>query len=449
MSHVSAPAAGDERPRLGFLGHVNAVFLTYVASAALAFGVSVLLARALGPHDRGVYGIFMLTASITQALLSLGLSVSAIYYLSKHEHSLARVVANGLQMTLLSGIVTALLVLLAWPLLGNTFTDNDVPYWAFAFVVPLFVNYNMMIAIFQGSSRFLSMSVLIIVQPFVQVVFLAAGVVIGHVDTTAAVLFWAAASLVSSVLGLSLLGRAALSPGELLRVDLPSLREQANFGMRGQAGNLMQLLNYRLDQYVVLLLVNAAGVGIYAVGVQLSQSIWYLANAVATVLIPRLAASDEQEAARMTPLLCRNTLLVSALGALTIGVLARWFVPLVFGDAYSDSVTPLLWLLPGTVALSGSKILASYIFSQGKPGLNSLITIGSLVVTVAADFALIPPFGVTGAAIASTLAYAAHFALALIAYRRLSGGSIGEAVFVRGEDLRRYVAIARQRVSPT
>ena len=449
MSQASAPDAGDTRPRLGFLGHVNAVFLTYVASAAFAFGASVLLARALGPHDRGVYGIFMLSASITQALMSLGLSVSAIYYLSKNEHSVARIVANGLQMTVLTGLITGALVLCAWPLVGDKFAANDVPYWAFAFVVPLFVSYNMLIAIFQGSSRFLSMNAVIIVHPLVQVLLLAAGVVIGEVDTTAAVLFWAGASFVSSIIGAVLLGRAALAPQELLRIDLPSLRQQAAFGMRGQAGNLMQLLNYRLDQYFVLLLVNAAGVGIYAVGVQLSQSIWFLANAVATVLIPRLAASDDEEAARMTPLLCRNTLFVSALGALAIGVLAPWFVPLVFGGDYSDSVRPLLWLLPGTVALSGSKILAGYIFSQGKPGLNSLITIGSLVVTVVASIALIPPFGVAGAAVASTLSYAAHFGLALMAYRRLSGAPIIEAVFIRGEDVRRYATLARQRFSAT
>ena len=62
MSPADAHAAEDKGPRLGFFGHVNAVFLTYLVSAGLAFGVSVLLARALGPHDRGVYGIFMLSA---------------------------------------------------------------------------------------------------------------------------------------------------------------------------------------------------------------------------------------------------------------------------------------------------------------------------------------------------------------------------------------------------
>jgi O-antigen/teichoic acid export membrane protein len=359
----------------------------------------------------------------------------------------SRIVANGQQIMVVSGVVSALLVLLAWPILGDTFADNHVPYWAFVFVVPLFVNYNMLIAVFQGTSRFLSMNALIIVQPLVQVILLAAGVLIAGVDVTAAVMFWSVASVVSSVLGLTLLGRAALPPRELLRIDMPSLRDQARFGMLGQAGNLMQLLNYRLDQYFVLLLVNATGVGIYLVGVQLSQSIWFLANAIAAVLVPRLTAAHEAEAARMTPLMCRNTLLVSALAALAIGIAAPWALTPIFGQAFAGSVKPLLWLLPGTVALSGSKILASYIFSQGRPGLNSLITMGSLGVTAVADFALIPPYGVTGAAVASTLAYGTHFGLALLVYRRLSGGSISEALFVRGDDLRRYINLARQRLS--
>jgi len=258
-------------------------------------------------------------------------------------------------------------------------------------------------------------------------------------------LFWCGATLAGTLLALALLGRQALPLSDLLRIDWPSLREQVRFGMQGQVGNLVQLLNYRLDQYIVLLFVSTAGVGIYAVSVTVSQSVWFLANAVAAVLLPRLTAADEADAARTTPLVCRNTLLVSALGALGLAAVSPWLVEGLFGGEFEASLVPLLWLLPGTVALAGSKILASYVLSQGRPMTNSLITAAALVVTLAADFALIPPFGVTGAAIASSLAYGAHFALSLVAYRQLSGGSIWEAVVVRGDDLRRYLDAARQR----
>jgi O-antigen/teichoic acid export membrane protein len=444
----AAALTESRKLRLGFLGNVNLVFLTYAANAALAFGAAVLVARALGPEGQGVYRLFLLSTSIAQAVFGLGLGVSAVYYLGKRTFPLSRVVANTQQVTFASAVLGGLLVLLAWPVLGDTLLEHGAPYWVFAFALPLFLNYNLLTSVFQGMSRFLAMNAVILVQPLVLLALLAFGTAFGEVDTTRALLFWAGATLAATLLALALLGRQALRLNDLLRVDWPSLREQVRFGVQGQVGNLVQLLNYRLDQYIVLLFVSTAGVGVYAVSVTLSQSIWFLANAVAVVLLPRLAATDEADAARTTPLVCRNTLFLSALAALGLGAVSPWLVEGLFGSEYGPSLAPLLWLLPGTVALAGSKILTSYIFSQGRPLTNSFITIASLAVTLLADFALIPPLHVTGAAIASSLAYGTHFALCLVAYRRLSGGSIWEAVVVRGEDLRSYLAATRERLVP-
>ena len=447
VAETTVPLEADH-VRVGFLGHVNLVFLTYVANAGITFVVAVLVARALGAEGRGVYGLFLLSASLTQAVLGLGLGVSAVYHLGKGAYTLPRIVANSQQVTLAAAAISGLLVLLAWPILGGTLLGHDTPYWVFALAVPLFLNYNVLTTVLQGASRFTAMNAVILFQPLVLLLLLISGIALGDVDITAALLFWCGATFAATLLALALLGREALRLDDLLRIDWPSLREQVRFGMQGQVGNLIQLLNYRLDQFIVLLFVSTAAVGIYAVSVTLSQSVWFAANAVAAVLLPRLTAADEAEAARTTPLVCRNTLLVSALGALGLAAVSPWLVEGLFGAQFEASLTPLLWLLPGTVALAGSKILTSYIFSQGRPLTNSLITAVALVVTLAADFALIPRFGVTGAAVASSLAYGVHFALSLLAYRRLSGGSVWEAVIVQGDDLRRYLDAARQRIAP-
>ena len=332
--------------RLGFLGHVNFVFLTYVANAALALVAAVLVARALGPEGRGIYALFLLSASITQAILSLGIGVSAVYYLAKRTYSLPRIVANSQHIALASALVSVLLVILAWPILGETLLDNGAPYWMFALAVPLFLNYNVLTAILQGESRFTAMNAVILAQPLVLVSLLVAGLAVGEVGTTAALAFWCGATFAATLLALVLLGRKALRLDELLRVDWTSLRDQVRFGVQGQVGNFIQLLNYRLDQYIVLLFVSAAGVGIYAVSVTLSQSIWLAANAIAVVLLPRLTATDEADAARTTPVVCRNTLLLSAVGALGLAAVSPWLVEGLFGAEFEDSIVPLLWLYP-------------------------------------------------------------------------------------------------------
>jgi Na+-driven multidrug efflux pump len=97
-------------------------------------------------------------------------------------------------------------------------------------------------------------------------------------------------------------------------------------------------------------------------------------------------------------------------------------------------------------------VLTSYIFSQGRPLVNTGITFVSLIVTIAADLALIPRFGVNGAAAASSLAYLAHFAVALFAFSRISGQSVFDALIPRRSDAELYADTVRRflsRRSPT
>ncbi len=114
-------------------------------------------------------------------------------------------------------------------------------------------------------------------------------------------------------------------------------------------------------------------------------------------------------------------------------------VPLVFGADFDRSVLPFVLLLPGTVALAGSKILSAYVFSRGKPIINAWISLATLIVTVVADVILIPLFDVAGAAAGASIAYIVSLTLTAVAYRRLSGGSIVTALVPRLDDVAFYI----------
>jgi Na+-driven multidrug efflux pump len=79
--------------------------------------------------------------------------------------------------------------------------------------------------------------------------------------------------------------------------------------------------------------------------------------------------------------------------------------------------------------------------------INTWISLVTLGITLGLDLALIPLLDVSGAAIASTLAYMTNLALTLIAYRRLSGGSVFEAVMPRPSDVALFVEGARSAVT--
>jgi O-antigen/teichoic acid export membrane protein len=118
-------------------------------------------------------------------------------------------------------------------------------------------------------------------------------------------------------------------------------------------------------------------------------------------------------------------------------------VPGVFGGDFSGAVLPFIWLLPGTIALAGSKILSAYVFSRGKPMVNAWIALVTLVVTVVADLLLIPGFGVSGAAVAASCAYIVSLALTARAYRQISGASIAGVLLPRPADLPIAIEAAR------
>jgi len=341
----------------------------------------------------------------------------------------------GLSVTLLATALTAAGVAVAALAFGGDLADEDVPYRLALVAVPALVQFRAVEAVLRAQGRFGAMNLLEVSLPLSILGCLAAVELLDGLTIHRAVVAWSLAFVPPVVFGYALLGTAHW-PRRLAGRDL--LWQAASFGMQGQLSNLIQLLNYRLDSYLVLLLVNAGGVGLYAVGVSLSEGMWLIANSVSVVLLTNLTAGDEENAARMTPIVCRNTLLVTAAGAIVAAALSPFIVPLIFGDEFDDAVLPFLWLLPGTVALAGTKILAAYVFSRGRPLINAQIAFVTLAVTVVADLLLIPSFEVAGAAAASSFAYCCSLTLSLIAYRRLSGGAISDALLPRLSDTSYY-----------
>jgi len=73
--------------------------------------------------------------------------------------------------------------------------------------------------------------------------------------------------------------------------------------------------------------------------------------------------------------------------------------------------------------------------------------VAGLVVNLLANAALIPAFGINGAALASTISYTLSAALTLVLYRRLSGQGVRQTLIVRRSDLVRLWARVKQAMS--
>ncbi|WP_122088984.1 oligosaccharide flippase family protein [Halalkalicoccus subterraneus] len=166
---------------------------------------------------------------------------------------------------------------------------------------------------------------------------------------------------------------------------------------------------YHVDVLMLQAYTTEAQVGYYKAALVLAEFLWLAPKAVQSVMIQ--SASElwhHDEIERITALASkatRYTLLLTALLAIGIAVLSAEFVPRYYGSEFEPTITPLLLLLPGTVGFAVARPILSVSHARGDMRIMILATGGTATMNLLLNVALIPRFGIEGAAIATSLGY--------------------------------------------
>jgi O-antigen/teichoic acid export membrane protein len=357
--------------------------------------------------------------------------------LNKGTYTYSTLLSNSLFVLGASSLVTWVFLIGYGLLVGTELFVSGGSYWVYAVALPAVVGYVLLTSFLHGESRFPALSTVAIVQGLSGLVIVGGLYAVDELTVFGAVLGWALSFLIADVLAMMMIGVRRVNPVAVLRPRWDALREQIRYGAQGQIANLAQLFNYRLDQFLVAAFVSRAGVGQYAVAVGLAESVWWLSSSVALVLMPRLTEMSREEANETVPVACRMTLLASVLASVALVAVSPLAIDVLFGDEFSPAQWPLVLLMPGIVAASATRVLGSYLFSQGRIIYNTYSTFIALGLTIALDPLLIPSLEVEGAAIASSIAYTASLVATMYWYGRVSGGSVSEALVFRAGDFHR------------
>ncbi len=188
-------------------------------------------------------------------------------------------------------------------------------------------------------------------------------------------------------------------------VDLTLAREIWAFGIRGEVGSVLLLVNLRLDFVIVEAVAGPAALGIYAVASKYAELLRVPSDAVLWVLYPHFARHEPSGSTANPRTMMRRVGVAVAAGAVPLAVLSPLVVPTLYGPAFAAAVIPACILLVGLAGEGLAAVAVGYLYGQGRPGLASAATGAGVAVTVVLDLLLIPHLGVTGAAIASSAAY--------------------------------------------
>lgn len=187
---------------------------------------------------------------------------------------------------------------------------------------------------------------------------------------------------------------------------------------------------YHVDVLLIRLIVGNQATGYYKAALVVAEFLWFVPNALQTVLLHSSSELWSKERRDQITVLASKTTRynLSLVLLLTIGLaaLARDFVPLYFGSEFEASIRPLLLLLPGVLGFA----LARPIFAvgQGKGELRVLIMATGIAafMNLCLNISLIPLYGTTGAAIATSLSYGSMLVFHILAAKRIGFNPIND-----------------------
>ena len=404
-----------------FVRKVAETFVTRIALVVIGLITSVLIARVLGPEGRGLQATLAAVVAIGAQLGNFGLHSANTYYVARDRKLLPTLLGNTLLVSLISGAFVALvgwLVLAIWPQLA------PLPYGllVLAFItVPLSLAYMLLQNLLLGIGEVRAYNMIELVSRIATVALLTLLIVLRLVSVEAIAVI-AIAVAAAGIAWETLRLRPHLA-GQVT-VSLGLMREHFAYGFRAYVGALFAFTVLRADIILAKLLLGAEATGQYSIAVSMADLVYMLPVAAGTIAFPRLTATEDP-AERWAKALSvtKYIALVMVTLAVVAALLARPVVGLLYGEAFLPSVPAFLWLLPGVVMLGVNTILMNYFASIGNPSVVIWSPAIASGVNIALNVILMPRMGVSGAAIASSVAYG-FMLLMSAAYVRLRSAPV-------------------------
>lgn len=166
---------------------------------------------------------------------------------------------------------------------------------------------------------------------------------------------------------------------------------------------------YKVDQMLLGALGSSNQVGYYRAALVLVQFLWFLPRSLQSLLLQSTAdhwANGRTDVIEeLATRAARYVLLLTLLLAIGLGALAPVFVPMYYGTAATPAIQSLWILLPGTVGFAVTRPLLTITHAKGDMIVLIAATGAAAIINLVGNVLLIPPFGMNGAALATTLGY--------------------------------------------
>ncbi len=405
-------------------------FLVRIANAAIAFLSQVLLARWMGAFEYGIFVLVWVTMIIVGNLSCLGFHTSVIRFVPEYLQTGRFAELRGILLTsrlfvlIASSAIAALGAVGLWLFSGAIESYYVVPFYLGIICLPMIALSDVLQGIARANAWATSaLAPTYLIRPILILVFMAGALLTGQeASATTAIMAAILATYATTICQLlnvttRIDRKVAAGPRQVslrfwISVSLPIFLVESFFFLLTNADVLM--VGVYMDPH---------DVGVYYAAVKTLAIAHFVYFAVKAGVAQRYAhlASDgaPQELARFARETVSWTFWPTVALALVILAIGKPMLML-FGPGF-DAGYPLLFvLILGVVARAAVGPAESLLTMSGHQNICAAAYAATLAINVGLNIALIPQFGLWGAAIATTVAMTFEAAsLSLIVWRKL------------------------------
>lgn len=374
------------------------VFLVQIGARLVGFVGLVYFARVLPPSELGIYFLFFLLVQVSSLISGLGLGPAVTQRIGSSERPAEIFTAALLVVGAVGLLATGVIFALRGPI--ASYVGAEVPLVLSLAVVSWLFSHTHASAI-QGEDRVLTANGLQFLEDAVRV---GVGVVLLNAGFGARGLMYGVICgfAVAGILGRLLSGLPLSMPGGR---DFRSLFALSRYTVVFGPTNLVY---FWFDTFMIGLLLTRADVSAYEVAWQTTRVLVIPTNAIGQTILPKVArwssAGRRDEIERILPGVLLFTLIVPLPGLVGLAVLGPDVLRLVYRPEYATAALALVILAGFMVVESVHRAGSQILLGMDRADVPFRSRLVGVVLVVVLNLALIPPFGIVGAAVATLLA---------------------------------------------
>ncbi len=404
---------------------------TIISNFNTSFGIvlmgllgSIIMARTLGPENRGNIAAANLWPNLLLYMGSFGTYQSVIYFYAKKRDEVI-MWGSCIIATLVNSLISiAVGLLFIRFFLGEA--SQEVKWYSnlLLLTLPFSILSQFITSILQAKTKFKQFN---IIRTFFPLAYLFSILLLYALNRLTFTSVLTVQIFLNVLICLICLIFYHTYMGSVFQVkyNLKTLKVLYNYGVKVWAGDLSQGLNYRLDQILISNFFSTTQLGFYVVAQSIANFTTILANSFKTILLPIVAKTPGfKEKITTINQTLRKFNLVNTIMLVVSIILVPFLLVWVFGKAFKQSELLAILLLGGFYFLNIKTVMTAAVQGLGRPFYVSISDFAGLFVLLILVYPLSKWYGINGAAIAVGISYLAQFVSIYILYKKIASKTI-------------------------